>query len=256
MRRIASLPKPATSPDSSARLRVLYARLAEAYGPQQWWPAKTPLEVVVGAYLTQNTAWTAVEQSLRNLEVHHLLSVDGLRKVSEKDLRTHIRPSGYMTRKAAAIKAFIAFLDSHYEGSLENLAEESPEVARPLLLALPGVGPETADAILLYALGHSAVVVDEYLRRVVTRHGLLPAPAKYAEIQQLAVAAFDGDDSSTRRQHFSEFHAVIVEVGKRHCRREPKCDWCPLAFDLPKSLEILQPANTMRNGSKRSATVA
>jgi endonuclease III related protein len=229
-----------------ARLRALYTHLMEAYGPQQWWPAKTPLEVIVGAYLTQNTAWTAVEKSIGNLEAHRLLTVDGLRRVSEEELRMRIRPSGYMVRKAAAIKAFIAFLDSYYGGSLENLARESPEIARARLLALPGVGPETADAILLYALGQPAMVVDEYLRRVTVRHGLLPPSPKYGEIQQLAVAAFHNDHPATRKQHFSEFHAVIVEVGKRHCGRVAKCEGCPLAFDLPKPLEVGRSAESQR----------
>ena len=222
-------------PNSAGRLRMMYERLLETYGPQQWWPAKTPLEVIVGAYLTQNTAWTSVERSLRNLAAHHLLCIDGLRCVSEEELRTHIRPSGYMIRKAAAIKAFITFLDDYYEGSLENLAGESSEIARPRLLALPGVGPETADAILLYALDQPAMVVDEYLRRVVTRHGLVPASSKYAQIQQLAQSAFATDFPLTLSQHYNEFHAVIVQVGKRHCGRSAKCESCPLSFDLPAS---------------------
>jgi endonuclease-3 related protein len=217
----------------SVRLRVIYERLVETYGPQQWWPAKTPLEVVVGAYLTQNTAWTSVERSLRNLEEHDVLSIGGLRHVSEEDLRTYIRPSGYMIRKAAAIKAFIAFLDEHYEGSLKKLAAEPLTVSRPRLLALPGVGPETADAILLYALGQRAMVVDEYLRRVVTRHNLLPPTSKYSEIQSFAETAFEPESAeSLTQQHYNEFHAVIVQVGKRHCGRTAKCESCPLAFDL------------------------
>jgi endonuclease-3 related protein len=140
-----------------------------------------------------------------------------------------------MTRKAAAIKAFIAFLDTQYEGSLENLAGETAEIARPRLLALPGVGPETADAILLYALGQPAMVVDEYLRRVVTRHDLLPTSARYADIQQLALEALQDDDPASRQQHYGEFHAVIVQVGKRHCRRVARCEGCPLAYDLPNT---------------------
>jgi len=221
-----------TQASPAARLRALYDRLLETYGPQQWWPAKTPLEVVVGAYLTQNTAWTSVEQSLRNLQEHHLLSIDGLRRISEDELRTHIRPSGYMIRKAAAIKAFIAFLDEQFEGSLEKLAAEPSAISRPRLLALPGVGPETADAILLYALAQPAMVVDEYLRRVVTRHALLPTTAKYSQIQSFAETAFTHDPPESLAQHYNEFHAVIVHVGKQHCGRAPRCESCPLAFDL------------------------
>jgi len=228
-----SLSEQSSAPGLPPRLRALYVRLMETYGPQQWWPAKTPLEVIVGAYLTQNTAWTSVERSLQNLEVQHLLCVDGLRRLSEEELRIHIRPSGYMTRKASAIKAFIAFLDSYYEGSLENLSEESPEIARPRLLALPGVGPETADAILLYALGQPAMVVDEYLRRIVTRHRLLPDKAKYTEIQNFAIEALGDNAPETLVRHYNEFHALVVTVGKTHCGPMPKCEGCPLARFLP-----------------------
>jgi endonuclease III related protein len=221
--------------DGAQRLREFYSHLVKAYGPQQWWPAKSAFEVVIGAYLTQNTAWHSVEKSIANLAQQGLLSVAAIRELPESELRELIRPSGYMIRKAAAIKAFVAFLDKSYGGSLENLAEESPKIARERLLALPGVGPETADAILLYALGHPAIVVDEYLRRVVTRHGLLAEKAKYAEIQTLGEAAFADDSREDRVAHYNEFHAVMVEVGKRHCRRVAMCDGCPLQWDLRKS---------------------
>jgi endonuclease-3 related protein len=217
---------------AARRLREFYSCLVEAYGPQQWWPAKTPFEVVIGAYLTQNTAWTSVEKSIANLASGGLLSVAAIRALPEQELRELIRPSGYMTRKAAAIKAFVGFLERFYEGDLEKLANENPEIARERLLALPGVGPETADAIMVYALGHPAVVVDEYLRRVATRHGLVEEKAKYAEIQALGEAAFAGEPYAERAAHCNEFHALIVEVGKRHCRRTPICEGCPLAWDL------------------------
>jgi endonuclease-3 related protein len=218
--------------NAARRLRGFYLRLAEAYGPQQWWPAKSPFEVVIGAYLTQNTAWTSVEKSIAKLAERGLLSVAAIRALREEELRELIRPSGYMTRKAAAIKAFVNFLDRFYDGKLENLAEETAEIARERLLALPGVGPETADAILLYALGHPAIVVDEYLRRVVTRHGLLANHAKYAEIQALGERTFAGEPDADRVEHCNEFHALMVEVGKRHCRRKAVCEGCPLAWDL------------------------
>lgn len=219
---------------AAKRLRGFYERLVRAYGPLQWWPAKTPLEVVVGAYLTQNTAWTSVEKSIANLEAASALTLEGLRSISEDELRTLIRPSGSMIRKAAAVKAFVVFLDESYGGSMERLAAAPWEVLRLQLLALPGVGPETADAILLYALRQPAMVVDEYLRRVVTRHGLLPPKARYNEIQSLAVAAFRNEEASSRVKHFNEFHAVIVELGKQHCRGTPKCDGCPLTLDLKR----------------------
>lgn len=220
------------SGSAAGRLRTLYESLREAYGPQQWWPAKTAFEVVVGAYLTQSTAWTSVERSIANLAERGLLNVAAMRELPEDELRELIRPSGYMTRKAAAIKAFVAFLDAEYGGSLEKLTDENPGVARRRLLALPSVGPETADAILLYALRHPAIVVDEYLRRVVMRHGLVAEKAKHAEVQALGEAAFAGEPDGERAGHCNEFHALIVEVGKRHCRKAPLCEGCPLEWDL------------------------
>ncbi|HVJ07545.1 MAG TPA: hypothetical protein VM554_04125 [Acidisarcina sp.] len=223
-----------SAPDNSsaARLRVLYQHLVEAYGPQQWWPARTALEVIVGAYLTQNTAWRSVERSIENLRAAGALSLPGLRRTSEEELRQLIRPSGYMLRKAAAIRAFVEFLDRDYAGSLKRLAAVPTAVLRPQLLLLPGVGPETADAILLYALGHPVMVVDEYLRRVASRHHLTHDRPRYMELQQLAEKAFAEDSSAEHLQHFNEFHALMVEVGKRHCGPTARCEGCPLAFDL------------------------
>ncbi|HEX3985346.1 MAG TPA: base excision DNA repair protein [Acidobacteriaceae bacterium] len=225
-----------------ARIRALYDRLAAAWGPQSWWPAKTPFEVIVGAYLTQNTAWKSVERSIANLEAHGILSIDGLRRIPEERLREHIRPSGFMLRKAAALKAFVAFLDADYQGRIESLrdaARPSPATVREQLLTLPGVGPETADAILLYALDAPAMVVDTYLRRVVTRHGLAPERASYTAIQSLAEAAFAPhplpDPPGERTRHYNEFHALFVQVGKEFCGPVARCENCPLRFDLPRA---------------------
>jgi endonuclease III related protein len=229
------------NPRATRRLRRMYDTLVALWGPQQWWPAKDPLEVVIGAYLTQNTAWKSVERSIENLKASGILSIAGLRSIPEDGLRLLIRPSGFMLRKAVALKAFAAFLDEHYSGRIERLAyaaRQSTAKIREELLALPGVGPETADAILLYALGVPAMVVDEYLRRVVTRHGLLPEKVKYAEIQSLAEQAFAAEGASENAaalaEHYNEFHALIVQVGKLHCGRTPRCEDCPLAWDLPK----------------------
>lgn len=212
----------------------MYSAMVEAYGPQLWWPSESEIETVVGAYLTQNTAWRNVERSIANLKAAGVLTVEGLRAVPDERLRELVRPSGYMVRKAAALKAFIALLDARYQGSLTGMATAAVADTRAALLALPGVGPETADAILLYALHQPVMVVDEYLRRVVTRHGLLHDKAKYAEMQQLALAAFGDEpsgetaDGATLLAHYNEFHALVVMVGKTHCGGTPRCSGCPL----------------------------
>lgn len=214
----------------------MYAALQAAYGERKWWPADTPFEVVLGAYLTQATAWRSVERSIANLRAADLLTVDGIRSVPEERLREIIRPSGFTFRKAASIKAFVHFLDEHYGGSLDRLAQQSTAAIRPQLLALPGVGPETADAILLYALGHPVFVVDEYMRRVVTRHELLSPNARYAELQTLGDRTIADPDPKEAARHANELHALLVEVGKRHCGTTPRCDGCPLRPFLPHLL--------------------
>jgi endonuclease-3 related protein len=219
------------------RVRVMHHALAAAYGPQAWWPAQTPFEVILGAYLTQNTAWKAVERSLTNLREAGALTVDGLRRIAVQQLQELIRPSGFYTRKAPALKAFVAMVDAEYGGSLETLAAESTSKLRARLLSLPGVGPETADAILLYALGHAVPVADEYLRRIAERHKLLDAPPggdrkTYDALVQLTRQAFDDEVAAGHAQFFNEFHALTVAVGKAHCGKTAQCVGCPLAADL------------------------
>jgi len=215
----------------------MHDRLADAYGPQHWWPAKTPFEVILGAYLTQNTAWKAVERSLDNLRAAGALTVDGLRSLTIEELKRLIQPSGFQTRKAPALKAFLAMLDEEFGGSLDRLAASPTAALRLRLLSLPGVGPETADAILLYALGHPVPVADEYLRRIAERHRLLTPPPShdrkgYESMAALTRSAFAADDSRKQARLFNEFHALTVAVGKAHCGRTARCEGCPLASDL------------------------
>ena len=250
--RRATTRKPrSTRTDPARRLRSLYDHLVQRFGPQQWWPAHSAFEVVIGAYLTQNTAWKSVERSIANLEARGALSIDGLRATPESELRDLIRPSGFMLRKAAALKAFVAFLDARYAGNMDDLraaAIDHPHVVRDQLLALLSVGPETADAILLYALDAPAMVVDEYLRRIATRHRLLPENAKYAAIQSLAEQAFAPDRSDqsespiTLARHYNEFHALIVHIGKSHCGRVARCQGCPLQWDPHKNPSPVPPS--------------
>jgi endonuclease-3 related protein len=224
--------------DPAKQLRRMHYQLAKAYGPQHWWPAETAFEVIIGAYLTQNTSWNAVELSLANLRRAGALSVEGLRTLTSHELQELIRPSGFHSRKAPALKAFVAMLDTKFAGSLEALAATPTADLRNRLLSLPGVGPETADAILLYALQHPVPVADEYLRRIAERHRLIDPPPKqnrpgYNSLVQLTLEAFASDPTEKQVQLFNEFHALTVAVGKAHCGRNPRCIDCPLAADLP-----------------------
>jgi endonuclease-3 related protein len=226
----------------SRRLRRMHDRLAEAYGPQHWWPAQTSFEVILGAYLTQNTSWKAVERSLENLRGAGALTLEGLRAVSLEELRNLIRPSGFQTRKAPALKAFVELLDAEFAGSLDKLAATPASALRCRLLLLPGVGLETADAILLYALGHPVAVADEYLRRIAERHQLVtPAPGRnrrgYESLVNLTQAAFAAEPASHRVRLFNEFHALTVAVGKAHCGRRAQCAGCPLAADPHQNIQ-------------------
>jgi len=237
---ISSIPRPAVpspKPTPAQRLRRMHDLLFEAYGPQHWWPAMTPFEVILGAYLVQNTAWKAAERSLDNLRAAGALTIDGLRTLPLEDLARSIQPSGFYTRKAPALKAFVAMLDEEFSGSLDKLAAAPTPALRARLLALPAVGPETADAILLYALGHSIPVADEYLRRITARHRLLAPPPGhnrkgYDSMADLTRQAFADDSPADHPRLFNEFHALTVAVGKAHCRRAPLCDGCPLAADF------------------------
>lgn len=229
---------------AARRVRHIHDRLLRTYGPQRWWPAETPIEVVVGAYLTQNTSWRSVERSLRNMRSAKALSMDGLRAIAIEDLQILIRPSGFYTRKATALKAFIGMLDSEFEGSLESLAAQPTENLREKLLSLPSVGPETADVILLYALKHPVPVADEYFRRIAGRHGLTAAVPErnrkgYEVLTRLTRQAFSNEPLRSKIQIFNEFHALTVAVGKAHCGRKPDCRDCPLASDLGEKVGML-----------------
>ena len=222
-------------PGPAERLRGMHDQLALAYGPQHWWPAATPFEVILGAYLTQNTAWKAVVRSLANLRAAGALTVEGLRTLTLEELRRCIQPSGFFTRKAPALKAFVAMLDAEFGGSLDALAATPTHALRHRLLELPGVGPETADAILLYALNHPVPVADEYLRRIAERHGLVALPKgkkSYEALADLTRQTFAGDPAARHARLFNEFHALTVAVGKAHCGRTARCEGCPLSDDL------------------------
>jgi endonuclease-3 related protein len=173
-------------------VRVFYRTLEQVWGPQHWWPARTCFEVIAGAYLTQNTAWSNVELALSNLRRERILRVAGIRRVPASRLEQQIRPAGYFRQKAARLKTFVAFLDERYRGSLKRMFAVPTSQLREELLGLNGVGPETADSILLYAGNHPVFVVDAYTRRIIERHGILPAAADYEDIRQLFERALGG----------------------------------------------------------------
>jgi endonuclease-3 related protein len=175
---------------AEATIRAMFRTLRRLWGPQHWWPAETQFEVIVGAYLTQNTSWTNVERAMENLRAANVLSIDAIREMPLARLEELVRPSGYFRQKAERLKRFIGFVDERYGGSLERMFAEPTAQLREELLALNGVGPETADSILLYGGGHEVFVVDAYTRRILDRHALLPASPTYEDIRRLFEKAF------------------------------------------------------------------
>ena len=212
----------------------IYRALARAYGPLHWWPARTQFEVIVGAFLTQNTSWRNVERALENLRRAKKLSIPGIRNTSIPDLELLVRPSGFFRQKAARLKNFVAYLDRRFSGSLTRMFVQPPESLRNELLQLKGVGPETADAILLYAGKLPVFVVDAYTKRVFERHGITASGAKYEDLRDLVQTAFKSTYSDKElAEHFNEFHALLVQVGKNHCGTTAMCEGCPLQPLLP-----------------------
>lgn len=214
---------------TSKELIGLYRLLLKKIGPRHWWPADSPFEVMLGAILTQNTTWSNVEKAISNLKQHDLLSPDTIDKIPEKKLAALIRPSGYYNQKAKKIKGFVKYLLNHYNGSTKKMGRKKTETLREDLLSLYGIGPETADSILLYALSKPVFVVDAYTRRIFQRHGWIHENATYEEMQEFFMQRLKKDVSL-----FNEFHAFIVYIGHFYCRKTPRCDTCPIKSLLPK----------------------
>ena len=201
----------------------IYETLLGHYGPRHWWPAETPFEVVVGAILTQNTAWKNVEKAIRNLKQLIPLTPQALLTLPEATLSEAIRPSGYYRQKARRLRNFLGMLADRYECRLGSLFDLPTEALREELLTLSGIGPETADSILLYAAGRPVFVIDTYTLRILSRHELLSDETSYAEAQQWITDHLPEDI-----ELFNEFHALLVNVGKDYCRPRPRCEGCPL----------------------------
>jgi len=205
-------------------LPEFYHTLFTALGPQGWWPARTRFEVIVGAILTQNTAWGNVERAIANLRRERMLSPRALERASLARLARLVRPSGYFRQKARKLKTFVRFLKAEYEGSLARMFRAPTAELRQKLLGVPGIGPETADSILLYAGRRPVFVVDAYTRRILLRHGVIDERSNYEQVRAL----FEQSLPSDSRQ-FNEYHALLVQVGKDWCRPEKaRCDACPL----------------------------
>ena len=204
-------------------LNDIYQRLYSCFGPQGWWPAQTSFEVIIGAILTQNTAWSNVEKALDNLKSGKVLNIAGIRKIQTKHLARLIRPAGYYNIKAQRLKNFIGFLFDDYKGNLRQMLKKELPLLRQELLNINGIGPETADSILLYAAGKSIFVVDAYTRRILLRHGLMDEASTYDQIQDYFMLHLEHDLTC-----FNEYHALIVRLAKTFCRTKPDCQKCPL----------------------------
>jgi endonuclease-3 related protein len=207
-----------------------YSVLRARFGPQQWWPARTRLEVILGAILTQNTTWHNATLALRNLRKSGLLSWQALRRACLSGLEACVRPSGFYRQKARTIRDFVDWLSREHAGSLDRLFSLPTDELRRRLLDLRGLGPETVDAIILYAVPRPLFVADAYTRRVLARHGLVSEAAGYHLTQEFLHAHLPPDTSL-----FNEFHALLVAVGKKHCKpQSPRCAGCPLEEFLPQ----------------------
>lgn len=209
----------------SKKLNSIYQKLHSHFGLQHWWPADTPFEVMVGAILTQNTNWFNVEKAINNLKKYRLLKPFKLHKVSQRRLAALIKPTGYFNIKAKRLKAFLNFLFKFYQGDIKKTRSINTQCLRRQLLSVNGIGPETADSILLYALGRPVFVVDAYTKRILLRHQLIKKEdASYSQIQDLFM-----QNLKPNIKLFNEYHALLVRLGKEIClKNKPKCDICPL----------------------------
>ncbi|MBT3182463.1 MAG: hypothetical protein HN337_08160 [Deltaproteobacteria bacterium] len=204
-------------------LKSAFDRLLNHYGPRNWWPGDTPFEVMVGAILTQNTNWKNVEKAIENIKRKKLLDPKKLLDLQPSMLADLIRPAGFFRLKTKRLRNFLKYYIDNYDGSDERMAGQSLDTLRLELLAINGVGRETADSILLYALNKPIFVIDAYTKRILLRHSLCSEEAEYVELQELFT-----DSLSEDWRLYNEYHALIVEVAKEFCKKNPKCDECPL----------------------------
>ncbi len=213
---------------SNPPLRAVFDALLARFGPQRWWPARGRFEMMAGAILTQNTAWTHVERAIANLRRAGVLTPRAMHRAPVRRLAGWIRPAGYFNVKARRLRALTGWLMAAWGGDLRRMLREEPAALRSRLLAVHGVGPETADSILLYAAGRPFFVVDAYTRRLLHRHGWLAGRPSYDEVARVFTRRLPRDAAL-----YNEFHALIVALGKHYCRARPRCEECPLRPFLP-----------------------
>ncbi len=222
-------------------LKHIYECLFAVYGPQHWWPAESPFEVMVGAILTQSAAWTNVEKAILNLKTADTLSPEAIRDLSLPQLAALIRPSGYYNAKAKKLKAMTEWLGNTYGDDIEQMSAQNTTTLREQLLGVHGIGPETADSILLYVAGKPVFVIDAYTRRFIDRLGLAPHQNAYAAYQELFMKNLPADAPL-----FNEYHALLVQSGKEACRKKPVCAKCCLK-------DLCQEGNSRANSLQRTA---
>jgi len=206
-----------------------YQKLYRHFGPQHWWPGETPFEVMVGAILTQNTAWKNVERAIENLKKENALSPEEINKMNIEKLAQLIKPSGFYNLKAKRLKSFIERFMEDFHGDIQEMKKLEKHTLREWLLSIPGIGRETADSIILYAIEKPIFVVDAYTRRILSRHGFIKGDEDYDEIQEIFHRNLPHDTGL-----FNEYHALIVRLGKEYCKKQnPLCETCPLKDYLP-----------------------
>lgn len=211
-------------------LMQIYKKLYGAYGPRDWWPGETSFEVMVGAILTQNTSWRNVEKAIQKLKEKGVLNPKGIHRLRKSELAPLIKSSGYYRIKGDRLKSFVDFLFEEYNGNIKRMGKERLGEVREKLLGVNGIGPETADSILLYGLKKPIFVVDAYTKRILSRHGVISEKASYDEVQKLFMEHLPLDEKL-----FNEYHALLVYLGKTMCKKIPKCELCPIkSIKVPK----------------------
>lgn len=208
---------------TSATLHEMFDKMLSHFGPRNWWPGETPFEVMVGAILTQNTNWKNVEKAIINLKNADALNPKKMLSMHDMSLASLIRPAGFFKLKTKRLKNFLKYFVEEYDADVSRMKQKTVDELREELLSINGIGRETADSILLYALNKPIFVIDSYTKRILLRHNVCDEDADYNDLQELFM-----DNLPEDVKHFNEYHALIVEVGKEYCRKTPKCDSCPL----------------------------